>query len=321
MKSNYPGFSWMLLSRYARVLRVPAGRMATGFALEAYSEACKAGAFGLARRFAVGFESTIDSMFSAGRLQRPPATLGTLPTSTIPSLRLERKQEASLSEDSVGSRLNLSTVLRSLLLIAAEKDPAVLSVRLMTILLQVRRKSCAERRWSSDAPAISLSSQFTRADYGALALVRPLSGSVQAFCPDMLSTLFPQRDASTGELALQSAGDFDDIMALDLKLSNPSAVSFAPVSTMLQVEGAQGATSSRSRTTPLNDPFYDDRPSPAFYVVTPLRSGVLFLSSSSDFLLDLESKDALAVVEAIANIAAIGIGWFPLISRSSVPQD
>lgn len=146
MESNYPGFSWMLLSRYARVLRVPAGRIATGFALEAYSEACKAGAFGLARRFAVGFEVTVDSMFSAGRLQRPPATLDTLPTSTIPSSRLERKQEASHPEDSVGSRLNLSTVLRSLLLIAAEKDPAVLSVRLMTILLQVRRNPCAERQ-------------------------------------------------------------------------------------------------------------------------------------------------------------------------------
>lgn len=151
--------------------------------------------------------------------------------------------------------------------------------------------------------------------------MRPLSGPVQDLSPDMLSTLFPQRDASTGELALQSAGDFDDITALDLKLSNPSAASFAPVSTMLQIEGAQGATSSRSRTTPLKDPFYDDKASPAFYVVTPLRSGVLFLSASSDFLLDLESKDALAIVEAIANIAAIGIGGCILISRSSVPQD
>jgi hypothetical protein len=117
--------------------------LAVGFAAAAFTSASIVGALGLAKIYGAGFEGPLSSLTSTLRPAPPKMTPRSQSESASapipPPVVASAVDDVPQLDDRLDSRLKLSTVLRSLVLIAGEPDPNVLVVRLMKILLQVRR--------------------------------------------------------------------------------------------------------------------------------------------------------------------------------------
>lgn len=260
-------WSIALLSRYAKLLRQATGSLtlALGFASAASASASGLSAFGLARLCAEGFEPQLSPSTLTVRMVQPHSVSPPPVASTATSTPMVSAQTDDLPQpdDKLDSRLQLSTVLRSLVLIAAESDPDVLLVRVMRILLQ-----------------------FTRADFGALAL----------------------RGDGSGDLLLRVAGDFETLQPFQVPLSSPLAASLGPASTMLEIDATRAVLSSRKTGITLQEAFFKSR-SPAAFVGIPLQNGHVLFLSGADFLLDLstEGSQSMEVVGALINVATISL--------------
>lgn len=140
--ASYDQWSSALLCRFAKRLKAASGGMlALGFASAAFASASNAGALGLAKVHGVGFEGSLTAWTSS--IQPSPPRMPFRSQSDISAdvplpLLSAVADDVSSIDDRLDSRLKLSTVLRSLVLIAREPDPNVLVIRLMKILLQVR---------------------------------------------------------------------------------------------------------------------------------------------------------------------------------------
>ncbi|KAL7415520.1 hypothetical protein BDY24DRAFT_381403 [Mrakia frigida] len=174
-------------------------------------------------------------------------------------------EEPSTGGDQLEKKLDLESFLKTTLLIAGERDSSVLIVKLMKVLLQ-----------------------FTRSDFGALAIVDPTSGN----------------------LHLRSAGSFTGLSAFDLPLTDCSHL--APVSFLQHVGTTKKPITSSTKLQDLHRDSFFSSSLPRSAMVLPLSnqgrfSGVVFLSSKHIDTTGKLSSHAVEVVTSLAILACISV--------------